>query len=61
MVNQSLVAAVGMLRFFSVILTAFFGFFGLFTSMFFIVLYLANMRMFGVLYLNVAADLSWST
>lgn len=60
-VNQSLVAAVGMLRFFSIILTAFFGFFGLFTSMFFIVLYLANIRIYNVLYLNVAADLSWST
>ena len=44
LVNQSLVAAVGILRFFSIILTSFFGFFGLFTSMFFIVLYLANIR-----------------
>lgn len=61
LVNQSLVAAVGLLRLFSIILTAFLGFFGLFTSMFFIILYLANIRTFGVPYLNVAADLSWST
>lgn len=61
LVNSSLVMAASITRFFSVILTAFFGFFGLFISLFFIVLYLANMRTFGVPYLNVVADLSWST
>lgn len=61
LVNQSLVAAVGSLRFFSILLTAFLGFFGLFTSMFFIILYLANIRIYNIPYLNFAADLSWST
>lgn len=61
LVNQSLVAAVSMSRYFSVLCTAFFGFFGLFTSLLFIILYLANIRTFGVPYLNVAANLSWST
>lgn len=61
LVNSSLVTAVSLSRFFSIILTAFFGFFGFFISLFFIVLYLANMRTFGVPYLNVVADLSWST
>ena len=60
LVNQSLVAAVSLLRFFFILFTAFFGLFGFFLAFFFIVLYLANMRTFGVPYLALTGDLSWS-
>lgn len=61
LVNQTLVSAVSILRLFFLILTSFFGMFGFLLSFFLIVLYLANMRTFGVPYLPVAVDLSWST
>lgn len=61
LVNQSLVATVSILRLFFIFLTAFFGLFGFFVAFYFIVLYLANMRTFGVPYLAFASDLSWST
>lgn len=61
LVNQSLVAAVGMLRIFFILLTSFFGLFGFFISLFFTILYLTNIRTFGIPYVNIAADISWST
>lgn len=61
LVNQSLVTAVAILRVMFILLTAFLGLFGFFISIYFTVLYLANIRIFGVPYMNISADLSWMT
>lgn len=61
LVNQSVVTAVSILRLVFILLTSFFGLFGFFISAFGTVLYLANIRVFGVPYLNIATDLSWTT
>lgn len=61
LVNQSLVNAVGILRIFFIVASAFLGLFGFFMSIFFTVLYVANIRVFGVPYLNLTADLNWKT
>ncbi|MFF2753637.1 spore germination protein [Psychrobacillus sp. NPDC058041] len=61
LVNQSLVTAVSILRVIFILMTALFGLFGFFITFYFVLLYLANIRIFGVPYLNIAADLSWST
>jgi len=61
LVNQSIVTAVSVLRIWFILLTAFFGLFGFFISFFFTILYLSNIRTFGVPYLNITADLSWET
>lgn len=60
LLNQSFVGAVSLLRFSSIIATAIFGLFGFFMSLFFTILYLANIRIFGVPYMNIAANLSWN-
>lgn len=59
--NQSVVTAVSILRIFFILLTSFFGMFGFLMSVYFTILYLTNIRVFGVPYLNIAADLSWNT
>lgn len=59
LVNQSLVTAVSILRFFFIFLASFFGMFGFMVSFFCTILYLANIRIFGVPYLSNTADLSW--
>lgn len=61
LVNQSLVTAVSVLRVCFILLTGFFGLFGFYMALFFTLLYLANIRVFGVPYLNIAADLNWVT
>lgn len=61
LVNQSLVTAVSILRVFFIILTAFFGLFGFFIALYFTLLYLTNIRIFGVPYINIATDLKWTT
>lgn len=61
LVNQSLVTAVSILRVFFIILTAFFGLFGFFIALFFTILYLTDIRIFGVPYINIATNLEWST
>ncbi|RKD24624.1 spore gernimation protein [Ammoniphilus oxalaticus] len=61
LVNQSLVMSVSILRICFILLTSFFGLFGFFLSLYFTVLYLANIRIFGVPYINIAADLNWQT
>jgi len=58
-VNQSVVTAVSILRLFFILLTSFFGMFGFLISFFCTVLYLSNIRIFGVPYLNNTAELSW--
>jgi len=61
LVNQSLVTAISILRVCFIIATSFMGLFGFFMSIFFTVLYLSNIRIFGVPYMNIATDLSWKT
>lgn len=58
-VNQSLVTMVSILRIIFILLTSIFGLFGFFMCFYLTVLYIANMRIFGVPYLNISADLSW--
>ena len=60
LVNQSLVTAVSVARVLFIIVTSIFGLFGLFLSIYLVVLYLANVRVYGVPYINFTADLSWS-
>ncbi|MGE7090710.1 spore germination protein [Lysinibacillus sp. NPDC048646] len=60
LVNQSFIAGTGILRFLIILGSAIFGLFGFFITMFFILLYLANLRVYGVPYLSIGADLSWS-
>ena len=61
LVNQSVLTAVSILRFLFIFLTSLFGMFGFLISVFYTVLYLSNIRVFGVPYLNITADLSWIT
>ncbi|KOS61813.1 spore germination protein [Lysinibacillus agricola] len=59
LVNQSFVTAMSILRLIIILASAFFGLFGFFISVFFILLYTANLRVLGVPYLNMGADLDW--
>lgn len=61
LVNQSLVTAVSMLRISFILLTAFLGLFGFFMSAYFTLLFLSNVRIFGVPYMNMTTDLSWDS
>ncbi|MFJ7953404.1 spore germination protein [Lysinibacillus sp. NPDC096418] len=61
LVNQSLVAAISILRILFILMSAFLGLFGFFISLYFTLLYLSNIRTFGYPYMNLAADLDWST
>ncbi|MEK5231543.1 spore germination protein [Lysinibacillus sp. FSL K6-0232] len=56
LVNQSFVTAMSIFRLIIIIAAAFFGLFGFFISVFFILLYTANMRVLGVPYINFSAD-----
>ena len=58
LLNQSLVAAVSVIRFISIIVTSLLGLFGFFMVFYFTLLYVANIRVFGVPYLNISANLS---
>lgn len=60
LVNQSLLTAVIIVRVIFVLFTAIFGLFGLFVAIFLLLTYLANIRVFGVPYMGIAADISWS-
>ncbi|MFS0576275.1 spore germination protein [Sporosarcina sp. 179-K 3D1 HS] len=61
LVNQAVVTSVSVLRVCFILLTSFFGLFGLLMSVYFTLVYLANIRVFGVPYMNVSADLNWRT
>lgn len=58
LVNQSLVGLVSLLRITFIGITAIFGLFGFFSSLYMTILFLAHIKIFGVPYVNVAADLS---
>ncbi|MDM5333670.1 spore germination protein [Ureibacillus composti] len=59
--NKSLLTTISVIRIAFVIVTAFFGLFGLLICVYLLILYIGNMRVFGVPYLGISADLSWNT
>lgn len=59
--NQSIASAISLIRISSIIFTALFGLFGFFMSLYFTIMLLANIRIFGIPYLSVAEDLNWNT
>ncbi|WP_301110080.1 spore germination protein [Sporosarcina sp.] len=61
LVNQSLVSAVSLLRIGFILLTASFGLFGFYLSLYFTIVYLSSIRIFGVPYMNLWTDLSWNS
>ncbi len=61
LVNQSLVTTISILRVAFILLSAFLGLFGFFISLYFTLLYLCNIRIFGFPYMNLAGDLEWAT
>lgn len=56
-VNQSMVSAVGVLRIIFILASALLGLFGFFMCCYLFILYMANLRIFGVPYLNFTADI----
>lgn len=61
LVNQALTTSVSIVRYIFVIASGFLGLFGFFMTLFFLVIYLSNIRVFGVSYMNLFGDLSWKT
>lgn len=61
LVNQSLVTAVSILRISFIVLTSFLGIFGFLMSAYFTLLFLTNIRVFGVPYMNIATELRWGS
>ncbi|MER2262348.1 MAG: spore germination protein [Psychrobacillus sp.] len=61
LVNQSLVTSISIVRIILILITSILGLFGFFISLYFLLLYLSSIRIFGVPYMNIATDLSWST
>ncbi|MGE7113428.1 spore germination protein [Lysinibacillus sp. NPDC047702] len=59
LVNQSFVTAMSIFRVIIILAAAFFGLYGFFIAIFFILLYTANLRVLGIPYLNLGADLDW--
>lgn len=59
LVNQSFVTTISLLRVTFIIITSFFGLFGFFLSIYICLVSIANIRVYGVPYLNIGADLSW--
>lgn len=59
LVNQSFVTAMSIFRIIIILAAAFFGLYGFFIAIFFILLFAANLRVFGIPYLNLGADLNW--
>ncbi|MFF2177487.1 spore germination protein [Lysinibacillus sp. NPDC058147] len=59
LINQSIVTSMSILRLIIILASAFLGLFGFFVSVFFILLYTANLRVLGVPYLSMGADLDW--
>lgn len=61
LVNQSFESMISILRIIFIFVTAFLGLFGFFICFYLFILYLSNIRVFGVPYLNITADLDWET
>ncbi|SDY78310.1 spore germination protein [Thermoactinomyces sp. DSM 45892] len=60
LVNQSIIGAISILRFLSLVLASIFGLFGFCLSFFFILIYLASLHTFGYPYLEIATRASFS-
>lgn len=60
-VNQSLVTMISILRIVFILVTAVFGLFGYLMCIYIVIIYISNMRVFGVPYLNIFADFSWQS
>lgn len=58
LVNQAIVATVSVLRIIFIFITAMLGLFGFFFCIYFTLMYMATIKVFGVPYLNVGAELS---
>lgn len=58
LVNQAIVATVSILRIIFILITAMLGLFGFFICMYFTLMYMSTIKIFGVPYLNVGAELS---
>ncbi|HHY74286.1 MAG TPA: spore germination protein [Bacillus bacterium] len=58
LVNQTLIGVVSLMRFLILIVSSLFGFFGLFVSIFFFIIFIVRVRSFGVPYLQMATNLS---
>lgn len=61
LVNQSLVTAVSIVRIFVILLSALLGLFGFFIGLLFTLLYICNIKIFGVPYMNIGAELNLKT
>lgn len=60
LVNQSFLTGMSIFRLLIIFGSAFLGLFGFFTVLYLIVLYVASIRVLGVPYLNITADLNWT-
>lgn len=58
--NQSMAGAVSLLRVFTLLLSSFLGLFGYFIAYYFIIIYLCNLRSFGIPYMELSSNLSFS-
>lgn len=47
------------LRILFILASAVFGLFGFFISVYFLMVFIANIKIFGVPYVNIGADLNW--
>ena len=61
LVNQSLVTSISIVRLFFIFFAGFFGLFGFFIALFFTLVYLSNIRVFGVPYMNIVTNINWKT
>ncbi|WP_165972105.1 spore germination protein [Paenibacillus piri] len=59
LVGGHLGLGIGLLRLFIFVLASFFGLFGFFTGAFYVLLYLANMRSFGVSFMSPMSPINW--
>ena len=59
LVNQSFVSTISLLRVSFIVITSIFGLFGFFLSIYIILIFLSNIRVYGLPYLSFAANLSW--
>lgn len=59
LVNQSLVTTISLMRILLILITSLLGLFGFFISIYLVLIYLSNIRIYGVPYIDITANLSW--
>ncbi len=59
LVNQSFVSTISIMRISFIIITSIFGLFGFFLSIYIVLIFLTNIRVYGLPYLSFTAELSW--